>query len=64
MGGVEKNTPIDPMPMGARKDLGRVCPPLSKHALPAEYFTIECRMVEQKKPPLTNLLESQWGLGW
>jgi hypothetical protein len=42
------------MPMGARKDLGRVCPPLSKHALPAKHLTIECRMNEQKKAqPMT-----------
>jgi hypothetical protein len=31
-----------------------------KHTLPAEHLTIECRMVEQKKPPATS---GMWLLG-
>ena len=35
---------------------------LPQDALPAKHLTIECRMVEQKKPPATGALRC-WGSG-
>ena len=65
MGGVEKKPPLTRPPTRASEGYhnAQVGHAHHKHALPTKHLTIECRMVEQKKPPSTRRTAADGGKG-